>query len=120
MASVKTKIVIVDDEQDLCFLLSSMLKAQGFHVESFYTLKAGLAGISQLKPDWVILDNNLPDGLGWEHNHHIFETVQGVRIINISANPDSERRAESPRIHYLIKPINVNSIVELINKSNAA
>lgn len=120
MPSGKTKIVIVDDEQDLCFLLASMLQAQGFQVESFYTLKSGLTGIGRLKPDWVILDNNLPDGLGWEHNTDIIKTTPGVNIINISANPDSYRVVHDPKIHYLIKPINVNSIVELINKSTAA
>lgn len=120
MPSGKTKIVIVDDEQDLCFLLSSMLRAQGFQVESFFTLEAGLNGISLLKPDWVILDNNLPDGLGWEHNTNIIEHSPGVNIINISANPDSLRTTRDPKVHYLIKPINVSSIVELINKSTAA
>jgi DNA-binding response OmpR family regulator len=120
MGSAKTRIVIVDDEQDLCFLLSSMLRAQGFDVESFFTLKAGLSGITRLKPDWVILDNNLPDGLGWEHNGKIMESAPDVNIINISANPDSHRTQNSSRVHYLIKPINVNSIVELINKTRVA
>ena len=120
MPSGKTKIVIVDDEQDLCFLLSSMLRAQGFDVEAFYNLKSALSGITRLKPDWVILDNNLPDGLGWEHNTTIIDSAPGVNIINISANPDSHRAVAGPRVHYLIKPINVTSIVELINKSTAA
>jgi DNA-binding response OmpR family regulator len=120
MASAKTRIAIVDDEQDLCFLLASMLRAQGFDVDAYYTLKAGLTGISKLKPDWVILDNNLPDGLGWEHNTKILESAPGVHIINISANPDSHRGHNGPGIHYLIKPINVASIVELINKTTAS
>ena len=120
MRSGKTRIVIVDDEQDLCFLLSSMLRSQGFEVESFFTLRSGLNGISRLQPNWVILDNNLPDGLGWEHNHQIIESTPDVNIINISANPDSLRVGNGPRVHYLIKPINVNSIIELINKSTAA
>lgn len=120
MSQQKTRIVIVDDEQDLCFLLSSMLRAQGFEVESFYTLKSALTGISQLKPEWIILDNNLPDGLGWEHTGQIREKVPDVHIINISANPDSHRSDTSTKVYYLIKPINVNSIIDLINKSKVA
>ena len=117
MGQDKTKIAIVDDEQDLCFLLSSMLRAQGFEVESFYTLKSAMTGIGRLRPEWIILDNNLPDGLGWEHTGKIRETVPHVNIINISANPDSKRTDTSAGVHYLIKPINVNSIIELINQS---
>jgi DNA-binding NtrC family response regulator len=120
MGSKKTRIVIVDDEQDLCFLLSGMLRSQGFEVESFYTLKTGLVGITRIKPDWVIIDNNLPDGLGWECSGKIMETAPHVNIINISANPDSKRTRSGARVHYLIKPIDVNSIVELINRSSVA
>jgi DNA-binding NtrC family response regulator len=120
MASGKTKIIIIDDEQDLCFLLSNMLRVQGFEVESFYNLKSGLNGIQSIKPDWVIMDNNLPDGLGWEHTKTIIDSTPGVRVINISANPDSDRAFNDPKIHYLIKPIDVGSVVELINKNSAA
>ncbi len=112
----KTKIIIIDDEQDLCFLLSSMLRTQGFEVSSYYTLKSGLSGIDSQKPDWVIIDNNLPDGLGWEHTPEIRDSVPGVKIINISANPDSARAHNDPQVHYLIKPIDVNSIVRLIRQ----
>ena len=117
MGSLKEKIVIIDDEQDLCFLLSSMLSAQGFQVKSYGTLRSGLDGIESIKPDWVVLDNNLPDGLGWEHTRKIEQASPGVHIINISANPDSSREHKGPRIHYLIKPINANSIVELISRN---
>jgi len=112
----KTKIVIIDDEQDLCFLLSSMLRTQGFEVNSFYTLRTGLTGINSLRPDWVIIDNNLPDGLGWDHTPEIQKNVPGINIINISANPDSARVHNDPQIHYLIKPIDVSSIVRLIRQ----
>jgi two-component system, OmpR family, response regulator len=118
MSSTKQKIVIIDDEQDLCFLLTNMLQAYGFEVKAFETLRAGLAGIQLIKPDWVVVDNNLPDGLGWEENPKIEQASPGVNIINISANPDSTRIHKGPHIHYLIKPINANSIVELISHSN--
>src|SRR4051812_25766837 len=116
MNADKTKIIIIDDEQDLCFLLSSMLRTQGFEVNSYFTLRTGLAGIESLKPDWVIIDNNLPDGLGWEHTNAIKDSVPGINIINISANPDSARAGHEPHVHYLIKPIDVSSIVKLIRQ----
>jgi two-component system, OmpR family, response regulator len=118
MRAFKQKIVIIDDEQDLCFLLTSMLSAYGFEVKSYGTLRSGLDGIASMKPDWVVVDNNLPDGLGWEHNPSIENASPGVNIINISANPDSARLHKGPNIHYLIKPINANSIVELISTQN--
>jgi DNA-binding NtrC family response regulator len=114
------KIVIVDDEEDLCFLLAKILRTHGYEVNSYFTLKSGLAGIASQKPDWVIIDNNLPDGLGWDHASDILETSPDLHLINISANPDSERNDISSRIHYLIKPVDVNSIVKLIRKQEMA
>ncbi len=113
----KPSIVIIDDEVDLCFLLSSMLKAQGYNTTSFYTLQSGLEGIKALQPEWVVIDNNLPDGLGWERVNDIIDTVPQVNIIKISANPDSYRARHREFVHYLIKPINANSIIALIHKT---
>lgn len=115
----KTRIVIIDDEKDLCFLLSRMLVAQGFEVNYFLTLKSGMEGIKQVLPDWVIVDNNLPDGLGWEKVNEMIDTVPNVHIIKISANPDSYRARHREFVHYLIKPINVNSIVGIIQASSS-
>jgi DNA-binding NtrC family response regulator len=120
MPSEKISIIIIDDEEDLCFLLGRMLNAHGFDVNSYYTLKSGLRGIATHQPDWVILDNNLPDGLGWEHTADILQTVPHLSLINISANPDSDRNIEHDRVHYLIKPINADSIVKLIRDHTSA
>jgi two-component system, OmpR family, response regulator len=119
LRSEKVKIAIIDDEKDLCFLLSGMLSAQGFEVSSYYTLRSGLHGIKEQKPHWVILDNNLPDGLGWEHSAEILSLAPHLSLINISANPDSARTNPDPRVHYLIKPIDVTTIVRLIRSAGA-
>jgi len=116
MSSARTKIVIIDDEEDLCFLLGNMLMAQGYDVRSYFTLQSGLEGINGEQPDWVIIDNDLPDGRGWDQTNTILKTCPGVQLIKISANPDSQRTHEQDGIHYLIKPIHVNSITDLIQK----
>jgi two-component system, OmpR family, response regulator len=113
----KIKIVIIDDEEDLCYVLSNMLLSQGFEVDCYYTLESGLTGIEAVRPEWVIMDNDLPDGQGWEKTNAILNIVPGVNIINMSANPDSKHIEGETKVHYLIKPIHVNSIIELIHKN---
>jgi two-component system OmpR family response regulator len=120
MPEKKISIAIIDDEKDLCFLLSGMLEAQGYKADSFQTLKDGIEGVKALQPDWVIIDNNLPDGLGWEKVNEIIDLVPGVHVIKISANPDSDRARHRDFIHYLVKPINVNSVIDLIRNSAAS
>lgn len=120
MAGEKIKIVIVDDERDLCFLLSGILAGNGYEVHTFYTLHEGMEGISAIRPDWVILDNDLPDGLGWSKTGELLNDYPDINIINISANPDSHRSYYPVQVFYLIKPIDVNSILALISNSQAA
>src|SRR5688572_7317427 len=96
-----------------------MLIAQGFEVKSYYTLQTGMEGIRAEKPQWVILDNDLPDGRGWDNTDMILDVLPEINIIKISANPDSQRTHDSENIHYLIKPIHVNSITELIRKNRS-
>lgn len=115
MNAESIKIVIIDDEPDLCFLLSGMLTSYGYQVSYFHTLQGGIEGVGIHQPDWVIIDNNLPDGLGWEGANEILKMNENVHIIKISANPDSPRTDNRYNVHYLIKPIRVQSIVDLMN-----
>jgi DNA-binding response OmpR family regulator len=114
VAYTQPKIVIIDDERDLCYLLSAMLSVHGFEIHSCYTLKDGLEALQRLRPDWVIMDNDLPDGRGWDEASNILQKYPSTNLINISANPDSERSLDDSRLHYLIKPLKVNSIVRLL------
>lgn len=109
-------IIIIDDEPDLCFLLSGMLTSYGYQVSYFHTLKTGIEAATAKGPDWVIVDNNLPDGLGWEGANEILKVHEDTHLVKISANPDSPRTDNRYNVHYLIKPIRVQSIVELINQ----
>jgi DNA-binding NtrC family response regulator len=117
MTSERTKIIIIDDEVDLCFLLGNMLTTH-YEVSSFFTLEEGMEGIQKVRPNWLILDNDLPDGRGWDRTNEILRENPGIQIIKISANPDSERTHDLENVHYLIKPIHVNSITELIRKKS--
>ena len=109
-------IIIIDDEPDLCFLLSGMLSSYGYQVSYFHTLKTGIEAATTGHPDWVIVDNNLPDGLGWEGANEILKVHEDTHLVKISANPDSPRTDNRYNVHYLIKPIRVQSIVGLINQ----
>ncbi|MES2681434.1 MAG: response regulator [Bacteroidota bacterium] len=120
MDAQKVKIVIIDDEQDLCFLLSNMLLAAGYEVSSFNTLRSGIEAVKNLQPNWVIIDNNLPDGLGWDRVNEVIDLVPHVNIIKISASPDSFHSKPREFIHYLVKPIDVNSIVRLVDAQRVA
>jgi DNA-binding response OmpR family regulator len=114
MSAGSKTVLIIDDEEDLCYLLANLLRAQGFVVQTEFTLAAGLAAIRRQPSDWVILDNDLPDGQGWEKLEEFRAMAPHSGFIMISANPDAILSELLEKVHYLMKPIHVNSIISLI------
>ncbi len=114
MNSGKTSVLIIDDEEDLCYLLSGLLSSQGFEVHTSFSLKSGLELLDRQQCDWIILDNDLPDGKGWENLPILQQLSPQSSFIMISANPDSTHDQMYRNVYYLIKPIHVNSITSLI------
>ena len=72
-----TKIVIVDDEQDILDVLGFNLRTAGYEVVQASSGREGLQIILATKPDLVILDLMLPDISGTELCRTLRETPEG-------------------------------------------
>lgn len=104
MSSVK-KILIVDDEEDLCLLLKIYFTRKKFQVAVANTLKDGLKQLETWQPDILFLDNNLPDGLGWEQAGTLLKNYPALNIHLISAfHPNVPDTDEKNRLHIIEKP----------------
>ena len=79
------KIVIIDDENDICYLLENSLRKFDFKVYSFNTLMQGINKLPELRPYLVFLDINLPDGNGLDALPEIKKAIPHSRIILMSA-----------------------------------
>ena len=86
------KILIVDDNHELCNLLKEELSSAGYHhLHSADCVKAARQAIGEDMPELVILDINLPDGDGFS----LFREIRAhsdVPILFLSArDADSDR-----------------------------
>lgn len=107
----KRKILIIDDEKDFCLLLSSYFTKNNYDVYISYSLADGMKRLEILGPDIVFLDNNLPDGLGWEKIEYILEHYQGIRLNLISAYYlNTAILSRFPTVKLWEKPLNVNEL----------
>ena len=100
------KILIIDDEEDLRKLLKTFLIPLNYDVHTASTLAEGLELLSEIKPDIIFLDNNLPDGLGWDKLEIIQQYAPQCKINLISAFkfvPEAVRGNEAIRL--IEKPI---------------
>ena len=89
------KILIIEDEGDICFLLNIMLKKEDVEIEHVNTLAQADVFLREQVPDAVILDNKMPDGLGINYITDIKKNYPGVKIVMITANGSSSDRQKA-------------------------
>ncbi len=102
------KVLIIDDEIDLCHLLKSYFLRKNYEVYLSHTLEQGLSFLKTLKPDIVFLDNNLPDGSGWQIAPVIAKEHPDIYLNLISAfHPVLPEMPENARLTIIEKPISL-------------
>ena len=69
----KQKILIIDDEADYCMIIKSYFQSKMHEVLVAHNLKEGIELLNSENPGILLLDNNLPDGNGWESVYALVE-----------------------------------------------
>ena len=79
------KVLIIDDEEDFGMLMKRFFSQKNYEVHVAYTIEDGMKLIEEIRPDIVFLDNNLPDGYGWDKTDFILTTYPQIQLNLISA-----------------------------------
>jgi two-component system, OmpR family, response regulator len=107
MADTKTKkVLIVEDEGDMCLLINILLTGKGMELDHVKTLAGAEAYLEESTASVVILDNKLPDGLGIDLIPFIKKTYPALKIIMISGfdKAAADVALENGADTYLSKP----------------
>ena len=105
--------LIIDDENDICFLLSNILKKNDLKVSSVNSLAEGIASLKLHEPNVLFLDNYLPDGFGMDFISYVKNEHAGIKIIMVTAHdtPDDRKNALQRGANFFIaKPFTVDQI----------
>ncbi|HRI21953.1 MAG TPA: response regulator [Panacibacter sp.] len=86
------KALIVEDDPDICYLLSGILKQKQLASSYVNTLSDAELALKKDIPDILILDNHLPDGLGVEFIGYMKINYPAIRIIMITAHDTAADR----------------------------
>lgn len=92
------KVLIIDDEKDFGMLMERFFTQKKYEVFVAYTIEDGMKILDEQKPDVIFLDNNLPDGYGWDKTEYILETYPHIQLNLISALNVPKTSASSFRI----------------------
>ena len=86
------KVLIIDDELDICYLLSGILRQKKLRTSYVNTLSEAEEALKTDPPALLFLDNHLPDGFGLDFIHHIKHNYPLTKIIMITAHDSAAER----------------------------
>lgn len=122
MAEEAKKIMIVEDDRFLSFLLKSRLEKDGFVIEQMFDGEEAIQRLKQEVPDLIVLDLIMPKVTGFEVLKTISVTpeiskVPVVIVSNLAQDSDIEKARELGAKEYYVK-VKV-SIDDLVNRIKA-
>lgn len=115
-----SKIVLVDDEEDLLELVKGYLEGEGHTVFTAAEGKAGLELILQEKPEIAFLDIRLPGMTGLEILVQAKSAQPDLKVVMLTGCQDEEtdqKAAAEGALRILKKPVGLQEIQSAISAS---
>lgn len=111
------KILVAEDEDDIRFLVKTVLETKGYEVVEAYDGLSALDAARTESPDIMLLDIMLPvyNGVEVLEMLHADEATSGIRIIMMSALTNKElidRAKASGAVGYIEKPFDPDKLEE--------
>ena len=112
------KALIIDDETDICYLLSRLLKQKNLDTSFVNTLSEANKALRKDQPEIIFLDNHLPDGLGMNYISHIKKHYPSIKIVMITAHDSADDRAKAIKNgadYFIGKPFTSDIIYKTVD-----
>lgn len=112
-------VLIVDDEIDICTLVTRQLNSIGIQAEYALSIKEALLKTNFNSYDLYIIDLNLTDGSGFTLVQKLKELQSRSRIIMISAyDSESKKALKNGADLFVAKPLSKQIIQDALHAVN--
>lgn len=115
---IGTKALIADDEKDICYLLSSLLKQHSLRSTCVNSIAEAQAALRQEPFCVIFLDNNLPDGKGVDFIYLLRNNFPHLKIVMITAYDtytDRQKALSAGADFFIAKPFTKSVIKEVMD-----
>lgn len=111
------KVLIVEDEGDMCLLLNIVLNGKGLELDHVKSLVGADEYLKKEQPAVLILDNKLPDGFGVDFITYVKKNYPSIKIIMISGYDGSAKDValENGADVFLEKPFTKDELYSAID-----
>jgi two-component system response regulator HydG len=114
------KILIIDDDKDLCFLLNQFLCRKGYEVTVKYSGEDALEYLQHARPDLIICDLRLEDIDGITLLGKVKQKYTDLPVIIITGHSDIKTSAlalKQGAFDYVVKPLVTEQILLTIHEA---
>lgn len=80
------KILIIEDEGDICLLLNIILTDSKIDLDHVNTIEKAKEYLKNESPTIILLDNKLPDGKGLDFLEYIRSNYPAIKIVMITGD----------------------------------
>lgn len=113
------KILVVDDDRDMCNVISDILKEEGFLADRAYDAESAIRRIKRKKYDLMVVDYKLPGISGLAVLKEAKQIRPKLRVMMISAYGNEYVKVKAKElgsVNFLDKPFDVKKLVRNIKK----
>ncbi|CAG35769.1 sigma-54-dependent transcriptional regulator [Desulfotalea psychrophila] len=108
---MKSNILIIEDDQDMCDMLAMGLRRRGFAVSTYISGQEGLAAINPETTDVVLSDINLPDANGLDICKEVVANTPDIPVIIMTAFGSMDTAISAIRsgaYDFVTKPLDID------------
>jgi two-component system OmpR family response regulator len=108
------KVLVVDDEENIRFLVESALQLAGMQTAGAEDGRAGLRLVSEFRPDLIVLDVMMPELDGFEVLQRLRDGGSRTPVIFLTARDSTDDRVRGLTAggdDYMVKPFAVAELV---------
>ena len=123
MANDARHILVIDDEEAICFAFRRYFERRGFTVTVAATGKEGERQFAEARPDIVFLDVRLPDANGLDVLERLRKIDSRACVVVITAYGTLEtvtRAIRQKAFDYLVKPLDLDRAGQIVTEALAS
>jgi DNA-binding NtrC family response regulator len=113
------KVLVVDDDPQVCKTVGMILKEHGYHVQSYSQPRQALQAVRKSPFDIALIDIKMPDLNGLELVEKIKAEDPRIAPIVMTAYPDVQTAAETMRLgsrDYITKPFREEQLLSSVER----
>jgi two-component system CheB/CheR fusion protein len=119
-----TRVLLVEDSEDILYLLQLQLEWMGYAIDTATNANAGLDVAQRVRPDVIVSDLRMPDIDGLEFIRRVrrirsLASVPAIALTGASMESDIRQAITNGFSAHLTKPVEASELAKLIEQLTA-